>query len=327
MTQAMRILFDDSKCATGVEVQSAGMTWTLNARKEVISSAGVMHSPQLLMVSGVGPKETLEAQKIPVVQDLPGVGQSMHDSCVLGGVTHNVTLPTLTTILQDVGGLGEATRQYLQNATGVLGNIGADVFSFEKLPAKYRAHLSNATLGKLARWPADWPEVELSPSTGGSPADPSSNVGSIGLILVAAISRGNVTIRSNSMLDKPVISTNWLLDPADQEVAIQAYRQAREIWKHVDPSIVASEEISPGAHVTSDEDLLEHIKSNVAAVHHGSATCMMGKEGERMAVVDSHARVFGVRNLRVIDVSSLRFTPPGHTQGATCECCSPVLTG
>jgi choline dehydrogenase len=141
------------------------------------------------------------------------------------------------------------------------------------------------------------------------------------------------------MLDKPVISTNWLLDEADQEVAIQAYKRVREFWSHV--NITTGPEARPGSNVTSDADLLEFIRGAVGPIHHATSTCeyrsrdfcssvdgsnlltnttgMMGRANETMAVVDSEARVFGVSGLRVIDSSSFRFTPPGHTQAATCK--------
>lgn len=83
-------------------------------------------------------------------------------------------------------------------------------------------------------------------------------------------------------------------------------------------SVVIGSEITPGANVTSDADLLAYIRSDgISAIHHATSTNMMGMANETMAVVDPHGRVYGVSGLRVIDSSSFRFTPPGHTQGAT----------
>lgn len=314
----MKILFsteNGSTRATGVSVQSTDRTygatnWTLSARKEVIVSAGVYHSPQLLMVSGIGPADTLASHNISLIKTLPGVGQNMHDSCAIGGVLHNTSVPKPTVTQQDID-------SYIANATGLLTNSGGDVLGWEKLPAKYRQNLSNNTLEMLAQWPSDWPEVEYVAQNTGGPAD--AVQAEFSMLLIATFSRGNVTLRTNSMLDKPIISTNWLLDEADQEVAIQAYRRAREFWSHFPKSINVSEEVTPGANVTTDAELLEVIRGQVSAIHHGTSTCMMGQANETMAVVDSHARVFGVKDLRVIDSSSFRFTPPGHTQGATCK--------
>ncbi|KAI7163209.1 alcohol oxidase [Hortaea werneckii] len=313
MTQAMRILFNNNTRATGIHAHSSGMDWNIHARKEVILSAGVMHSPQLLMVSGIGPASTLHAHNITLLKDLPGVGQNMHDSCAIGGVIRqtNITNPLPIT--------AETISTFRQNRTGILTNSGGDVLSFEKLPAKYRSHLSNTTRSQLAQWPSDWPEIELLPLNRGGPTDASTG-SSIAILMTAALSRGNLTITSPSMHDPPTLSPNWLLHPADQEVAIQAYRRARELWTFF-PGVgvdIGTEEMSPGDNVTSDKQLLEYIRQQGASgIHHASSTCMMGRAGEEGAVVDSKGRVFGTQGLRVVDASSFRFTPPGHTQAAT----------
>ncbi|KAI6890660.1 alcohol oxidase [Hortaea werneckii] len=315
MTQAMRILFNNETRATGIHAHSSGMDWKIHARKEVILSAGVMHSPQLLMVSGIGPASTLHAHNITLIKDLPGVGQNMHDSCAIGAVIRqtNITNPLPIT--------AETISTFRQNRTGILTNSGGDVLSFEKLPAKYRSHLSNATRSQLAQWPSDWPEIELLPLNRGGPTDASTG-SSIAILMTATLSRGNLTITSPCMHDPPTLSPNWLLHPADQELAIQAYRRARELWNFF-PGVgvdIGAEEMSPGGNVTSDARLLEYIRQQgVSGIHHASSTCMMGKAGEEGegAVVDSKGRVFGVQGLRVVDASSFRFTPPGHTQAAT----------
>jgi choline dehydrogenase len=87
----------------------------------------------------------------------------------------------------------------------------------------------------LSFFPSDWPEVEYVVNAGGGSLEAvntgGQNYATIGILLISTVSRGKVTIRSNSMLDKPVMSTNWLLEKTDQEMAVQAYRRAREIWR------------------------------------------------------------------------------------------------
>ena len=178
--------------------------------------------------------------------------------------------------------------------------------------------MSNATLTKLNAFPDDWPELEYVCSASASTLESSTSekqYAAIGSLLIASNSIGNMTIRSASMFDRPIINPNWLVEEADQEVAIQAYRRTRQAWQIVDSRI--GEEVSPGMNVTSDADLLAHIKMNIAPIHHASSSCKMGKEGDADAVVDSRGRVIGVYGLKVIDSSSFRFTPPGHTQAAT----------
>lgn len=277
MTQALQILFNNETRATGVKVQSAGRNYTLSARNEVIVSAGAFHSPQLLMVSGIGPRDVLKQHSIPVLAHRPGVGQNMHDSCNAGGVTFPVSVISTSITQRDPEYKERAVEQFRTNGSGILTNGGGDVISFEKLPDSYRSHLSNATQARLAEWPADWPETEYVLSSSGRTLEGSTSTGknyvSIGILLVGALSRGNVTIESASMLDKPLISTNWLLDEADQEVAVQAYRRIREFWSYVDQAVVAGAEEAPGGNVTSDADLLEYIRGAVAPIHHASSTC------------------------------------------------------
>jgi choline dehydrogenase-like flavoprotein len=100
LTIAKKILFDANKKATGVTVESLLIPYTLQATKEVIVSAGAFQSPQLLMVSGVGPAEQLQEQNIPVVMDLPGVGQNMQDH-IFFGPSYRVSVPTLTQIINN----------------------------------------------------------------------------------------------------------------------------------------------------------------------------------------------------------------------------------
>lgn len=227
------------------------------------------------MVSGIGPREVLQQHNIPVLANHPGVGQNMHDSCNAGGITFPVSVISTAIRKRDPGYEARAVEQFRSNGSGILTNGGGDVLSFEKLPDSYHARLSNNTRQRLAEWPVDWPETEYVLSSSGRTLEDSSadgeNYVSIGILLVGALSRGNVTITSGSMLDKPVISSNWLLDEADQEVAVQAYRRIREFWSQV-PIITGLEE-APGSNVTSDADLLKYIRGAVAPIHHASSTC------------------------------------------------------
>lgn len=173
----MQVLFDGNKTATGVKAESAGRTWTLTARKEVIVSAGVMHSPQLLMVSGVGPRKTLEQHNISMVADRPGVGQNMHDSCNVGGVSFPLDVISTAIRQRDAGYEAQAETLIRSNGSGILTNTGGDVLSFEKLPEPYRSGLSNDTLDRLADWPKDWPEVEFVLSSSGETLEGASATG------------------------------------------------------------------------------------------------------------------------------------------------------
>jgi choline dehydrogenase len=314
MTQAMKILFQGA-LATGVAVVSQGQNYTLNARKEVIISAGVFHSPQLLMVSGIGPPATLAKFNIPVISSLIGVGQNMKDSCNIGGITYPINVISMDIINQNTSLRAEAITQYLQNQSSIISNAGGDYVAWEKLPEPYRKQLSNSTLQELATFPDDWPELEYILNSSGLGLTDVKSAATITILLVAALSRGNVTISSGSMTQKPVISTNWLLEKADQELAVQAMKRIRGIQKHI-TGVLSGPELYPGSNIITDEQILDSIRQHTSAVHHGTSTCAMGRAGDPMAVVNTQGQVFGVLGLRIIDASSFPFTPPGHIQAA-----------
>ena len=193
-------------------------------------------------------------------------------------------------------------------------NIARSLSGWEKLPAANRAKLSNSTLSRLAQFPADWPEAEYVPlASAPAPANFSAtdNYITVGACLTAPLSFGNMTIRSADTRDLPVISPNWLLDPDEQEVAVQAFHRVRE-W--VAASGIMINEYQPGSQVQSDSDILEWIKNNANLIYHASASCKMGADNDTTAVLDSKARVRGVQKLRVVDASSFPFLPPGHPQ-------------
>jgi len=326
-TMAKEIVFDANKKATGVKVSLLGAlpTYTIKARKEVIVSAGSFKSPQLLMVSGIGPKATLDSLNIPIVSQLEGVGQNMWDH-IMFGPSYSVEMPTLDSTVGDPAVLADALLEYTLNARGPLSSNVADLLAWEKLPAKYRDTWSQSTRDALAQFPADWPEVEHISANGyigdfGWPAverphDGKNYATDLGA-MVAPLSRGNVTITSRDTLAAPRINPNWLTHPADQQVAISWYRRLREVWDtpemrsiRTDPDV----EAFPGRQIATDAEILNMIRDTLVTVWHPACTNKMGKSDDPSAVVDSKARVFGVSGLRVVDASAFPILPPGHPQ-------------
>ncbi|THW19997.1 alcohol oxidase [Aureobasidium pullulans] len=317
---ARNILFDGQKRATGVNVTVDGIKpFTLTARKEVILSAGAYHSPQLLMVSGVGPRSTLEQFNISVISALEGVGQNSWDTANLGGPSFNISTVSSSRIAEPGPALDEAMTQLLANGSGPLSNIGEDFWGWEKIPSELRTNFSQSTKDAFAAFPADWPEFEFVISNTGtslsSSGSGSHDVGALAVLMTASTSRGNMTIQSASNDVAPVISPNWITTKEDQELAVAGFRRGRQIAQALG---AYQGEVSPGPSVQTDAEILKWIQEEgLAAIHHCSALCAMGRSNNTMAVVDSKARVYGVTGLRVIDSSSLPFTPPGHTQGTT----------
>jgi choline dehydrogenase len=318
-TMAKKILFKNGNVASGVQVQTLGITYTLTARKEVILSAGAFQSPQMLMVSGIGPPATLQSFGIPVISALAGVGQNMWDH-VMFGTTYPVNVTTGTTLVSNLELAASATLDYV-TGTGPLTAPGFGVLGFEKLPAASRTEFSNATVSTLATLPSDWPEVEYLGLDGilgywHNALDQfvDGNYGSVGSALVAPFSRGNVTIQSADSNVAPLINPNFLSHPADIDVSLAAFKRTRYVWAA--SGVTTGPEYLPGASVSTDDEIIEWIRSSAMTVWHAASTCAMGVSSNPMAVVDSTAKVFGVTGLRVVDASIFPILPPGHPQSA-----------
>lgn len=235
----------------------------------------------MLMISGVGPANVLEQYGIPVVSDLQGVGQNMWDHFIFG-TSYQVT--TLThSALGKPSSLQQATAQYRTNGSGLLGNPGGDILAWEKLPDLQRKSLSPSTQASLAKFPPDWPEVEyliLDAYSGdnedyitGAPHTPYMYV-SPAAAIVTPQSRGNVSISSADSADPPLISPNWLSHPADQELAVAAFKRIRELMAtEIVKSVTVGDEIVPGPKIMTDAAILDAIKKNGIEAFHASATC------------------------------------------------------
>ncbi|GFF99856.1 alcohol dehydrogenase [acceptor] [Aspergillus udagawae] len=328
-TLAKRILFDDTKTATGVVVEMAGIEHTLAVDKEVILSAGAFQSPQLLMVSGVGPASTLDSLDIPIVHDSPYVGQNLIDH-VWFGAAYRVNVPTWTKWANDAFDMLRLyVDNYRQHRQGPLTANAGDFGAFEKVPSHLRAAFTRKTLQDLAEFPEDWPEVEyiVSPMYLGNFNDPLGRqpkdgyqYASITAALVAPVSLGNVTIQSADTRDPPVINTNTLGSPTDQQVAIAAFKRLREIFEAPELAPVRlGDEYFPGKHsVRTDAEILQFIQQNGLAFYHAGSSCAMGdpEAVNSTAVVDSKARVIGINGVRVVDAATLPFLPPSHIQSA-----------
>ncbi|KAF4635109.1 hypothetical protein G7Y89_g2995 [Cudoniella acicularis] len=326
---AQKILFGPNNTATGVLVETQGtfgtpsLTYTLTANKEVILSAGAFQSPQLLMVSGIGPKAALQALNIPVVKDAPGVGQDMWDQ-ISFAVGREVNVPTISAALNNPAIYGEYIEEYEKSASGPFSVFGGCYFGWEKIPEPARATLSNSTLQALSGFSADWPELEFLPVNAylgdnknyaiEDPLD-GKNYASVAAGVMTPLSRGNVTITSANMADPPVINPNWLTDPADVETAVAAFKRVRNIWDELTTlGVTVGPEKLPGPSVQSDADIFTFISDTVIQLFHPTSTCKMGKSSDPMAVVDSRGKVFGTNSLRVVDASIFPFCPPGHPQ-------------
>ena len=268
LTMAKKIDFDANKKATSVVVESNLLSYTLGVSKEVIVSAGAFQSPQLLMVSGVGPASQLAQYGIPVIADRPGVGQNMQDH-VFFGPAYRVDLTTFTKLANDPVYLASELVVYTATHTGPFTNPVADFLGWEKIPSSLRSTLGPQALTDLANYPTDWPEVEYL-SGAGYVGDWSSllfaqpndgyEYATILAALIAPQSRGNVTLNSASTNVLPTINTAYLQSPTDQKVAIAAYKRVRAAFasEYMQQAVIGPE-YYPGTQVQTDDEILEVI--------------------------------------------------------------------
>ena len=227
-----------------------------------------------------------------------------------------ISVPNTGTYLATPAQQAVAIEQYFSNAAGPYSSAGG-YLSFEKLPPQSRAALSTRTVSLLSKFPSDWPEIEYIASGFPSGAVNPTTIGVISATLLTPLSRGNVTISSASISDPPVINLGWLTDDADGETLVAAFKRLREAWdSSAIANITVGPEIVPGDTVSSDADILSFIRQSAQPIWHASSTCAMGKAGDKGAVVDSKARVFGVKGLRVVDNSITPFSVPGHPQSS-----------
>lgn len=233
----------------------------------------------------------------------------------------------------------ELVAEYTANRTGVLTSPGVEFLAWEKLPEPYRSNLSATALSQLNQFPADWPEIEyeISQAILGTGMSPYEVFGTILSIIVAPISRGNVTLRSNDTSDLPIVNPNFLEAETDQQLAIQMMKRDREIGSQSSILPVIFEEVSPGPNVTTDAELLNFVKNSAFQNWHASCTCRstyllgqssqliekyigkMGMTNDTTAVVDSRGRVIGAHRLRIADASMFAMLPPGHPTSTVCK--------
>ncbi|TFK52656.1 alcohol oxidase [Heliocybe sulcata] len=303
---ASRILFSDTKSngnlvATGVEyTDSTGATQTAYADKEVVLTAGAFGSPQLLMVSGVGPSQQLQGNGIDVLVDLPGVGQNLLDHLFFGPVyevTNNIT--TAGQFSNNVTLYQEYMAEW-KFGEGELSGAISSMSAWERVPDDFLDSIGATELKNLRE---DWNHLQLEVIAGGSvPSGKAGNYVSPAAVLSYPFSKGNVTIVSASTKDKPLVQPNWLSSEIDQKLAVWAFKQVREVMLGDTMAPIVLGEAYPGLDVTSDEDILAAIAAVAHPIYQASGTCAMKAEADG-GVVDSKLVVYGTQNVRVADAS------------------------
>jgi len=294
--QTRRILFEGTR-AVGVAWRCKGQDRVARARREVILSAGAINTPQLLMLSGIGPAAHLRDHGITVLVDRPGVGQGLQDH-LAAHVKYQSTKPlSMLRYLNPIRG-AIATGQYLLTRKGPLADPGMSVACMVR---------SDPAL--------DEPDIKMllvSALVGNNGRKMVPMHGFYAHINVARPdSRGSVTLAGSDPDLPPVIDQNYNASERDRRVLRQGVRIARRVFGQAPFDDFRGAELAPGLQVGSDEEIDAYIRATAEADYHSTSTARMGSDA--MAVVDAELRVHGTSGLRVVDASVMPHLPGGNT--------------
>lgn len=301
--QALRVLLAEGR-ASGVEYRQGGAVKQVTARREVILSAGSIGSPQLLLLSGIGPGEELTRHGITVQHESPQVGRQLQDHSGFD-IYLRARVPTLNNELASLWGQMRAgltfalTRQ--GPLSGSLNHAGGFVRSSSaRNRANMQLYFCPLAFEKPEYGSARLVKVEKQPifSLSASPSRP--------------LSRGQLTLRSADPNEAPAIQLGLLTDERDQAEAIEGFRVLRRLAAAPGLKEIVEREVKPGPEVESDEAALAYIREVAYSVFHPCGTARMAPD-KAQGVVDARLRVHGLRGLRVIDASIFPAVPSGNT--------------
>jgi choline dehydrogenase len=272
-----RLLFE-GKRAVGVVYVQNGTEYQVRVNSEVILSAGAFDSPKLLMLSGIGPAEHLRASGIPVVFDLPGVGQNLQDH-PLAVIAYQST--------QDV--------PLAPSSNG--GEAGLFLHTNNDLDAAPNLQLTIVPILYVdPAYACEGPAFTLP------------------FYITRPESRGSVRLRSSSPFDPPLIQVNYLQKESDMQLMVEGLKILRQIVYSDAFNEFRGEEIAPGSSVHSDKAIEDYIRQTCGTAWHPVGTCKMGID--QMAVVDPQLKVRGVEGLRVVDASIMPTMITGNTNAS-----------
>ena len=296
----------DGRRAVGVRYRQGGEMKSARCSAELLLAAGSIQSPQLLQLSGIGPRALLDRIGIPVVVDAAGVGENLQDHLQIR-LTYECTKPI-------------TTNDQLNSLFGQM-KIGLQWLLFRSGPLAIGINQGGCFMHALRNPKGDpeaaTPDIQfhvatLSADMAGGKVHPFSGF-TLSVCQLRPESRGHIRIRSTDPFEPPEMQPNYLATELDRRTAVAGLKAARAIAASAAMRSYVKREVKPGAGAASDADLLEFCRDNGATIFHPTGTCRMGVDA--LAVVDPRLRVNGVAGLRVIDCSVMPTLVSGNTNG------------
>lgn len=295
----------DAPRCSGVRLSAPNAAEILvRATREVILSAGAIGSPQLLQLSGLGPAELLGQHGIPVVADLPGVGENLQDHLQIRSVYKVHGANTLNTMASSLLGKARIGLEYLLKRSGPMSMAPSQLCIFTRSSPEFdfaniQYHVQPLSLDAFGQPLHDFAAITAS------------------VCNLNPASRGTVRIRSADPRAAPAIAPNYLSTEEDRKVAADSLRVTRRIARQAAFARYRPEEYKPGVQFQTDDELARLAGDIGTTIFHPVGTTRMGRADDPMAVVDSHLRVRGIHGLRVVDAGIMPTITSGNTNSPT----------
>ena len=302
-TQVQKIIFN-GKEATGISYKTTnGAIIKVDALKEVILSAGAVGSPQLLMLSGVGPASHLKDHGITIIADMPGVGQNLNDHpdfVLKYRCLKPVSIwPQTRLVRRTFAGI-----RWLLRRDGICASNQFEAVACVRSAAGVEYPDIQLTISPAAVDDQTWKPIP-------------EHAFQIHVGLMRGFSRGNITLRNADPASPPRILANYLKDPRDRDLLRKGIRIVREIVNQPSFKPYCGDEMYPGVGSQSDDDLDTCIEEKLNTQWHLSGTARMGSSNNQEAVVDPHGKVHGLSKIRIVDASIMPAATNGNTNSPT----------